>query len=235
MTTVVSDVWVPIVAFMDMRSKNKTMAYCSAICLFFLCLVPVKLSAQMISAPSPQTGIITGTVEDLNGGLIPGATVAIKEISPDDHHGVTTDGEGFFSLGDVPSAVTVHLLVHADGFQDWTSASVTLTPGQMYDLTDIKLSLNAVETTVNAIMPEQLAMQQVRAEEKQRILGIIPNFYVVYDKNPMPLTAKLKFELALKAGTDTATIGGAAFLAGIYQAADTPNYREGSLSVLQFT
>jgi hypothetical protein len=43
----------------------------------------------------------------------------------------------------------------------------------------------------------------------------------------MPLKAKLKFELALKAGTDTATIGSAAFLAGIYQAADTPNYREG--------
>jgi hypothetical protein len=226
-TTFVSVMWMAIVTSRDLRSQNKAILICFGIGLLLLGIVPVKLSAQMISAPSPQTGTITGTVEDLNGGLIPGATVAIKEISPDDHHGVITDGEGFFSLGDVPSAVTVHLLVHADGFQDWTSASVNLTPGQMYDLTDIKLPLSAVETTVNAIMPEQLAMQQVRAEEKQRMLGIIPNFYVVYDKNPMPLTAKLKFELALKAGTDTATIGAAAFLAGIYQAADTPNYREG--------
>jgi len=141
-------------AFATVRTKSKTRGICHGICLLLLCVVPIKLSAQMISAPSPQTGTITGTVEDLNGGLIPGATVAIEEISPDDHRRVSTDGEGFFSLGDVPSALTVHLLVHADGFQDWTSAPVTLTPGQMYDLVDIRLSLSAVETTVNAIMPE---------------------------------------------------------------------------------
>jgi hypothetical protein len=199
------------------------------LCIFLLFLYaePIKLSAQTISAPSPQTGTITGTVEDLNGGLIPGATVTIEGTSPDAHHSITTNGEGVFSLSDVPSAISLKLIAHADGFQDWTSPSITLTPGQIYDLTDIKLLLRAVETTVNAIMPEQLAMEQVKTEEHQRILGIIPNFYVVYDRNPMPLTAKLKFELALKAGTDAATIGGAAFLAGIYQVADTPAYQQG--------
>jgi len=29
---------------------------------------------------------------------------------------------------------------------------------------------------------EEVATEQVRVEEKQRILGIIPNFYVVYDR-----------------------------------------------------
>jgi hypothetical protein len=181
----------------------------------------------MISAPSPQSGTITGTVEDLNDGLIPGATVTIQKMTPDGGRGVTADGEGSFSLSNVPSAVALHLVVHANAFQDWTSASITLTPGQVYELKDIKLSLNAVETTVNAMPPDEVAMNEVKAEEKQRIFGIIPNFYVVYNKDPMPLTAKLKFQLALKAGTDPVTIGGAAFIAGINQAADTPAYQQG--------
>jgi hypothetical protein len=53
------------------------------------------------------------------------------------------------------------------------------------------------------------------------------NFYVNYDKNPMPLTTKMKYQLALKAATDPVTIAGIAVLAGIYQAADTPNYVQG--------
>ena len=94
-------------------------------------------------------------------------------------------------------------------------------------MTEIHLSLADVATTVDAIMPEQLALQQLKAEEKQRILGVIPNFYVTYDKNPMPLTTKMKYQLALKAATDPVTIAGTAVLAGIYQAADTPNYVQG--------
>lgn len=226
MTRFVNVVWDAVRASGALRSTSKAMGRCFGICLIVLCVVPIKMSAQMISAPSPQTGTINGTVEDLNGGLIPGATVTIEQTGPDGHH-TATDGEGFFSLSDVPSAIAVHLVVHADGFQDWNSAAITLAPGQMYDLTGIKLSLRAVETSVNAITQEQLAVEQVKSEEKQRILGIVPNFYVVYDKNPMPLTTKLKFDLAIRAGTDAATIGGAAFLAGIYQAADTPAYQEG--------
>jgi hypothetical protein len=209
-------------------SISKALQLFSVVVLFVLGIAPAKMPAQMFSAPTPQTGTITGTIQDLNGGLIPGAKVIIQEVGSDAGKGVTSDGVGFFSLGGVPSAISLHLLVHADGFQDWTSAPITLSPGQEYEFSELKLSLSTVETTVDAIMPEELAKQQVRAEEKQRILGVIPNFYVVYDRNPMPLTATLKFQLALKAGTDAATIGGAAFIAGIYQAADTPGYQQGA-------
>jgi hypothetical protein len=67
----------------------------------------------------------------------------------------------------------------------------------------------------------------VKIEEKQRVLGIIPNFYVVYDPNPVPLTSKLKFQLALKTSTDVFTILGTGVLAAINQAGDTPNYVQG--------
>ena len=76
--------------------------------------------------------------------------------------------------------------------------------------------------------PEEIATEQLKIEEKQRVFGIIPNFYVVYDHDAVPLTPKLKFKLALKTSFDPVTIGGIALLAGIKQAADTPNYVQGA-------
>jgi hypothetical protein len=59
-------------------------------------------------------------------------------------------------------------------------------------------------------------------------LGIIPNFYVVYDPNPAPLTTRLKFHLALRTSSDVFTVLGVGALAGINQAGDTPNYVQGA-------
>jgi hypothetical protein len=72
-----------------------------------------------------------------------------------------------------------------------------------------------------------LATEQVKVEEQQRVLGFIPNFYVSYDKNAAPLSAKLKFELALKVSVDPVTFAGTTFLALTNQAAHYPNYVEG--------
>ncbi len=46
--------------------------------------------------------------------------------------------------------------------------------------------------------PAQMAEDQVKVEEKQRVLGVIPNFYVTYLPHAAPLTPKLKFQLAWK-------------------------------------
>jgi hypothetical protein len=198
-----------------------------ALCILLGCLSSIHVLGQQLSAPAPQTGTITGTVEGVDGGIIPGATVSVDGPAPSDHRSVTANESGFFTLNDLRPAASLKITVNAKGFADWISPVIILTPGQFVDLTEIHLSLADGATTVDAIMPEQLALQQVKAEEKQRILGVIPNFYVTYDKNPMPLTTKMKYQLALKAATDPVTIAGTAALAGIYQAADTPNYVQG--------
>ncbi len=74
---------------------------------------------------------------------------------------------------------------------------------------------------------EEIATEQVHVEESQRLLGFIPNFYVVYGPDPVPLTAKLKFKLALKVATDPVTAAGILFLSATQQAGDTPNYGQG--------
>ena len=74
---------------------------------------------------------------------------------------------------------------------------------------------------------EELAVEQVRIAEQQRVLGFIPNFYVTYDKDAAPLSPKLKFELALKVSVDPVTFAGTGFLAAMNQASHYPDYEEG--------
>jgi hypothetical protein len=200
-----------------------------AFCLFvFVLFISSILAAgQQFSAPEPQPASIAGTVTDVDDGIIPAATVIVDGSAPSDHRRVTANESGFFELKDLHPAVSYRITVSAKGFADWNSSAVVLKPGQELDLTDIKLRISA-DITVDAVQPEQVALEQVKAEEKQRVLGVIPNFYVVYDPNPMPLTTKLKFQLALRASTDVVSIAGAGLLAGIDQAANTPDYVQGA-------
>lgn len=199
-------------------------------CLCFLCFFPIHAQSQLISAPEPQTATITGVVTDADDAIIPGAAVSIDGPTSNDHFaGVAAGGDGSFVLNNLHPSVPYHVVVTAHGFANWSSRALILQPGQHLDLTDVKLTVSTVETSITAIQPEQLAFEQVKNEEAQRVFGVIPNFYVVYDHQFVPLSPKLKYELAFHAATDVVSIAGAGVLAGINQAAASkPNYTQGA-------
>jgi len=68
---------------------------------------------------------------------------------------------------------------------------------------------------------QEIATEQVKIEEKQRLLGFVPNFYIVYDEHPAPLTPRQKFALALRQEIDPVTFLSAGFFAGIEQGKNT--------------
>ena len=215
------------------RKKERTPAVNIRLILSLLVLgvsfTCAAVGQQMISAPEPQTATIIGTVTDANDGTVPGATITLESPSlPGDPRGMTNDN-GFFRLDHLNPGVPYHVTVSASGFANWTSPEVILTPGQYLEVTGIRLRIAAEVTTVNAVLStEEIARQQIAVEEKQRVLGFIPNFYVVYDRNAVPLTPKLKFRLAFKAATDPVTFLGTASVAGLDQAADVHNYVQGA-------
>jgi hypothetical protein len=182
------------------------------LCAFILSIVAITAPGQQIDAPQPQRRSIRGTVTDVDDAVIPGATVAVDGPALSEHRALKTDETGSFELKDLDPAVAYRITVGAKGFADWTSAGIVLTPGQALEMTDIKLKISVVETTVVALTVEQLATQEVKAEEKQRVLGIIPTFFVVYDKDAVPLTTKLKYELAFRSATDVVSIAATFFL-----------------------
>lgn len=75
----------------------------------------------------------------------------------------------------------------------------------------------------------EVAEEQLHAEEQQRVLGFIPNFYVVYDSSSaVALTPKMKLKLAMRLSTDPVTAAGVLTMAGVNQLGHTPDYRLGA-------
>jgi hypothetical protein len=178
--------------------------------------------------PEEQAATISGTAADGSGDVIPGAAVALDGPAPADHHTTVANEDGGFVFNGLNPGTPYHVTISAKGFADWSSQPVVLTPGQYLFLTGVALTLEGGETSVTVTAsPAQIATEEVRLEEQQRVFGMIPNFYVAYGPNPAPLPAKLKYTLALKVTTDPITLAGVLFFAGINQAARTPDYVEG--------
>lgn len=182
------------------------------------------------SASHGDPGAISGTVLDVNGDLVPGATVILDSPQSGDHREALAGDNAQFAFNNLTPGVPYNLSVKAQGFVDWTSSPITLAPGQYEFLTDVRITVKGEATSVTVYASnERLAAEQVRLQEQQRVLGFIPNFYVVYDsKNAVPLTPKLKFKLAMRVAVDPVTIGGIAGMAAINQAANRPDFVQGA-------
>ena len=177
---------------------------------------------------APPAATVMGTVTDVNGDAIPDATVVLKEVEGNDPRTIVASENGMFQFSDVTPGITYQLSISAHDFADWTSPPIMLSPGQFRIVTGIQLRIASTNTIVDVRYdPVEVATEQLKAEEKQRVFGIIPNFYVSYENDPVPLTAKMKFQLALKVSTDPVTAAGVFVVASAKQAGDTPNYGQG--------
>src|SRR5712692_7186834 len=190
-------------------------------------ILVVPASAQSTEALNTTTGSILGTAVDSNNDTIPHATVVLQKPVGDPLTVVTKD-DGSFAFHDITPGIAYQVTVGAEGFTEW-SASVTVEPGQEKTLTDVTLHILAVQRAVTVTYSsEEVAAQQLKAEEQQRVLGFIPNLYVTYEPHPEPLTTKMKFELAYKDLTHPVFFVRTAAWAGVQQANGTPDYRQGA-------
>ncbi len=175
----------------------------------------------------PSTATIIGTVKDTNGEVVPQAMAVLTTAVAEQKYTATTDSNGFFSLSASPG--TYALAVSSPGLVSWTS-SLTLTGGEYREIAGIVLKVNAVVSTVRVGgSREEIAAEEVRVEETQRIIGAFPNFYVTYDPDPVPLTTKQKFSMDWKFSIDPFAFVGAGITAGIEQAQnDFSGYGQGA-------
>lgn len=200
------------------------------------CVIAISLGAVLqgvaedTAAPESNVGVVGGTVEDANGAIVPKVELTLKCSLPCRAQTIVASDTGGFEFRNLTLGVPYQVRATMDGFTEWTSSTILLTADRSNVLlTDVRIQLkDAMSVTVYASQ-EQIATEQVKIEEQQRVLGIVPNFYVVYDaKNAVPLSTKLKFKLAIRVAVDPVSIAGVATLAGIQQAGDTPNYVQGA-------
>jgi hypothetical protein len=188
-------------------------------CLSPLVYVFAAALATLSSAQQPAvqaTGQITGTVTDSDGAVVTGATIALESQLTREQSTSKSDGTGFFNFTALSPGV-FHVTISAKGFAEWTATDIVLKSGQDYELADITLTIPSVNVSVQAISQHEIAVEQVKVEETQRILGVVPNYYAVYDWNAAPLSPKLKFSLAWKTELDPFSVVASGVIAGVQQ------------------
>jgi hypothetical protein len=167
-------------------------------------------------------------VVDQSGAVVAGARVRLSRAGQVEEPETLTAEDGQFALTDVaPGAFK--LAIAADGFATRT-ASGSVGPGESVTLPAIALILAGANAELR-VTPSQVevAEDQIKVEEKQRLLGVLPNFYVSYEHHAVALTPKQKFELAWKTITDPVNIGVNAAIAGVQQAQnDFSGYGQGA-------
>src|SRR6201998_2528914 len=190
-------------------------------------ILVVPISAQSFTTADTKTGSILGTVVDTSDDPIPGAHVILQGPAGDRLTAITKD-DGAFAFDQARAGVAYQIIVAAEGFAE-SNSYITIEPGENKTLPEIRLRILAVQRAVTvSYSSKEVAAQQLKAEEQQRVLGFIPNIFVTYEPHPEALTAKMKFHLAYKGLTHPTFIAFEALWAGVEQADDTTDYRQGA-------
>ncbi len=210
---------------------------CGSASILLLAFSAPGLHAQQVSSPqlpespphraqsSPQQasavpdGAICGVVVDATGAAIAGATVSLSTGRPPRVEDARTDANGGFVLQPVPTG-EFRLTVTAPTFAAKSLTGV-LGPGQIFTAPQIALSVGETNFNVEVgLTREEVAQVELDTEEKQRLFGVVPNYYVSYLPHAEPLTPKQKFTLAGKLVLDPVSFGITGLAAGIQQATD---------------
>jgi hypothetical protein len=183
-----------------------------------LLLLAMTLSVAGQQLPqAPDAASVSGVVTDTDKAAVPGASVTLEDIAAKTERKVSSDANGGYTFPDVVPG-TYLLRIAARGFSPWKIKDVIVVHlGETVAVPTVELGVESIDTSVDAITIEDLAEQQITAEEHQRILGILPNFYVSYLPHAAALTRKQKFKLARVVSTDPLTFLTTGITAGIEQ------------------
>ncbi len=170
--------------------------------------------------PDPQKAegaTISGTVLDKNRDVVQGARVTLAEQSGSALRTVESGANGQFAFAALPPDM-YKLTVTAPGMNTFTSEEILLSAGEARIAPPITLSVFGGSTSVTVTeSKEELAQEQERIAVRQRIGGVIPNFYSTYDWNAPPMEAKQKIQLSVRSIFDPVALLSVAGLAGAEQ------------------
>jgi hypothetical protein len=193
--------------------------------------IPAVTSTSLPDAPQPQSssqyvpavtqtgeqGSISGVVLDLSGARVVGALVTLNTASGVQVRTMRSKDDGIFVFTAVPPGLYT-VMIDADGLESFISDPIALAAGQAYEVPRKVLAIASASTSVTVRPTEVIAAEQIKAEEKQRLLGVLPDFYVSYVRDAVPMTTKQKYSLAAHDTLDWTSYIGISVVAGIEQA-----------------
>ncbi len=164
-----------------------------------------------------EADTVRGSVTDRDGVAIFGALVVMRFAGAQPERAERTGADGSFEFHAVPAgefALQVSRAMYVTRL-----VNGTLKTGGALRLPQILM----VETAAGAdaqvmATSKEMATEQLRLEEKQRVLGVFPNYYVSYLPNSAPLSPRNKWDLAIRSTLDPINFVLLGVSAGIEQA-----------------
>ena len=160
---------------------------------------------------------VAGTVLDVSGAAVPGAEVSLIHGDGTQLYTMVSEANGEFSFTKIPPGSYL-VIINAKGFAPFTTPEFDVTVKETYEVPNVSLSVATASIEVTVRPTDLIAAEQIKAEEKQRLIGVIPNFYTSYIHDAAPLTAKQKFSLATRGTFDPVALIGVGIAAGMEQA-----------------
>ena len=196
--------------------------------LAFVSLVSLAAPVQAQNSSPDSHGSISGSVVDRSGATVANATVQLTTESAPAPQTVRSAADGQFVFSNVapgPFQITITL----ESFSTQTSSGI-LHAAESLSIPPITLTLATAVTEVQVSLSRtEEAEAQIKDQEKQRVFGVVPNFYISYVPDAVPLNTKQKFQLASKSIVDPVNFGITGVIAGIEQARnDFSGYGQGA-------
>jgi hypothetical protein len=164
----------------------------------WMMFIPGLASAQSAEAQRSTPGAIQGAVKDSSGSAVAGAIVTLETAASTSQRTAITDQAGAFRFSAVEPG-NYKITIAASGFAAWTTNVAVASGDDNPPLLSAVLQVAAASSSVNVTLPQhELAAEQLKTEEKQRLLGVLPDFFVSYAQDAAPLTAAQKFHLGFK-------------------------------------
>lgn len=101
-----------------------------------------------------------------------------------------------------------------------TTSALAQTPTKTHDASAKQADRTRQEAEQTPSSQHKIAEEQLKKQEKQRILGVIPNFNTTDIQDAAPLTTSQKFHLAFKSALDPFQFVASGLDAGLSQARD---------------
>ena len=149
--------------------------------------------------------------------MVVGALITLTRADASSPLDIFSGEDGQFAFSNiVPGPFQIRIA--AAGFATQTFSG-ELHQGEFFIVPTVTLALARVDTELEVReRGTEIAVEQVNAEIKQRVFGVVPNFYVTYVPNAAPLNARQKFKLAWRSMIDPVTFGLTGVVAGAQQA-----------------
>jgi hypothetical protein len=174
-----------------------------------------------------DTARIQGVVASVQGDVIPDAKVTLEAPGKLDERTAVSASDGSFAFTALPAG-KYRLMIGGPNLETYISGEFAVKPGETFEVPRLALKIATSSSVTVVATSDQIAEEQVKEQEKQRVFGVFQNFYTSYIWKADAMTTKQKYKLAFRTIYDPTTFVVLAGVAGAEQYNGTyPGYGPG--------